>query len=271
MGNSIELSGVEETLMIPLWARANSTRQRGLIHDPAAVDLAGRLDYDFKSKLNHARAVAAFMIVRAKRFDEKVRDFIDRHPDGVVVEIGCGLDTRWERCDGYRVDWFDLDLDPVIALRQRYFRDGARRRMIAASLQDTGWHALVGPRTRPFLFVAEGVLLYQQPHVVARFIRSLSSGFPASSVLFDAIGTGTLKRQDSILVMRNYEARFRWAVDDVQSLVADNSYTVASAEFMSELRPEELRRLPFTSRLLLMVLRRLRWFRESSRLVHLSS
>ena len=80
MGNSIELSGVEETLMIPLWARANSTRQRGLIHDPAAVDLAGRLDYDFKSKLNHARAVAAFMIVRAKRFDEKVRDFIDRHP-----------------------------------------------------------------------------------------------------------------------------------------------------------------------------------------------
>ena len=162
MGNSIELSGVEETLMIPLWARANSTRQRGLIHDPAAVDLAGRLDYDFKSKLNHARAVAAFMIVRAKRFDEKVRDFIDRHPDGVVVEIGCGLDTRWERCDGYRVDWFDLDLDPVIALRQRYFRDGARRRMIAASLQDTGWHALWGPRTRPFLFVAEGVLLYQR-------------------------------------------------------------------------------------------------------------
>ena len=71
--------------------------------------------------------------VRAARFDEAVREFVDRHPDGAVVELGCGLDTRWERCTGDRVDWFDLDLDAVIQVRRRYFQDGERRTMLAAS------------------------------------------------------------------------------------------------------------------------------------------
>ena len=128
MSDSVELKGVEETLMIPLWGRAVATQRGGLIDDPAAVDLVGRLEYDFESKLNHARAIMPMLAVRAARFDEAVRDFIDRHPDGVVVELGCGIDTRWERCNGSRVDWFDLDMPAVISLRRRYFRDGNAER-----------------------------------------------------------------------------------------------------------------------------------------------
>ena len=271
MSDSVDLKGVEETLMIPLWARALATKQGGLIDDPAAVELVERLEYDFEAKLGHARWLASFSVVRARRFDEAVRDFIDRHPDGTVVELGCGLDTRWERCDGRRVDWFDLDLEAAIALRRRYFRDGERRRMIAAPLQDTGWHDLVGPRGRPFLFVAEGVLLYLEPDDVAGFIRSVSSSFPASTLVLDTIATRTSNRQDSHPFMRHYDARFRWAVDDVRTLVADNAYSVARSEFLADLRPEELRCLPLSSRLLLTAMRRMRWFRESSRLLCLSS
>ena len=197
MSDSVELSGVEETLMIPLWARALATRQGGLIDDPASVELVERLEYDFEAKLGHARWLASFGVVRVRRFDEAVRDFIDRHPDGAVVDLGCGLDTRWERCDGRRVDWFDLDLDAAIALRRRHFRDTERRKMIAAPLQGAGWHELVGTKDRPFLFVAEGVLLYLEPDDVAGFIRSVSRGFPASSILLDTIPTGTMNRQDS--------------------------------------------------------------------------
>ena len=271
MSDSVELKGVVETLMIPLWARALATQQQGLIDDPAAVDLVKRLEYDFEAKLGHARWLASFSVVRARRFDEAVRDFIDKYPDGAVVELGCGLDTRWERCDGQRVDWFDLDLDAAIALRRRYFRDGERRKMIAAPLQDAGWHDRVGPRDRPFLFVSEGVLLYLEPDEVAEFISSVSRSFPASSILLDTIGTGTINRQDSHPLMRNYEARFRWAVDDVSTLVADNPYSVVSVDFLADLRPEELRCLSLTSRLLLLVFRRMRWFRESSSLVCVSS
>ena len=160
MSDSVELSGVEETLMIPLWGRAIATQGRGLFHDPAAVDLVERLEYDFESKLNQARTIMPMLAVRAARFDEAVRHFIDTHPDGAVVELGCGLDTRWERCNGNRVDWFDLDMPAVIALRRRYFQDSERRKTLAAPLQDTAWRDLVGPKERPFLFVAEAVLYY---------------------------------------------------------------------------------------------------------------
>ena len=145
MSDSVELKGVEETLMIPLWARALATKQGGLIDDPAAVGPVERLEYDFEAKLKQARMIVPMLAVRAARFDEAVRDFIDRYPDGAVVDPGCGLDTRWQRCNGSRVDWFDLDMPAVIALRRRYLQDGDRRRMLAAPLQDTAWRDLVGP------------------------------------------------------------------------------------------------------------------------------
>ena len=271
MSDSLELKGVEETLMIPLWARAMATRRRGLIDDPAAVDLVERLGYDFESKLGHARSMMPILEVRAARFDEAVREFVDRHPDGVVVELGCGLDTRWERCDGGRVDWFDLDLPAVIALRRRYFQDRQRRTMLAASLLDTGWHDRVGARERPFLFVAEAVLYYLEPDDVARFIRSVSAGFPASSIVLETIGTGAMNRQAGHPLMRHYDARFRWAVDDVQSLVTDSAYSVASSEYLADLRRGERKRLPLMTRLLFLVFSRMSWFRKSSRLVRLSS
>ena len=271
MSDSVELSGVEETLMIPLWGRAIATQGRGLFHDPAAVDLVERLEYDFESKLNQARTMMPMLAVRAARFDEAVRHFIDTHPDGAVVELGCGLDTRWERCNGNRVDWFDLDMPAVIALRRRYFQDSERRKTLAAPLQDTAWRDLVGPKERPFLFVAEAVLYYLEPGDVARFLRSISASFPLSSILLETLGTGAMSRQDNHPMLRHYDARFRWAVDDVQTLVADNTYTVASSEFLMDFRREELKCLPLMTRLLLMVMRRMRWFRESSRLVRLSS
>ena len=271
MSDSIELKGVEETLTIPLWARAMATRRGGLIDDPAAVELVERLGYDFESKLGHAKTMMPMLEVRAARFDQAVREFVERHPDGAVVELGCGLDTRWERCGGGRIDWFDLDLPAVIRLRRRYFEDGARRRMLAASLQDTAWHDRVGPRERPFLFVAEAVLYYLEPDDVARFIRAVSAGFPASSIVFDTVGTGVMSRQAGHPMMRHYDAWFRWAVDDLESLVAGTAYTVASAEFLAELRRDERKRLPLVTRLFYLVFTRMSWFRESSRLVRLSS
>ncbi len=71
-----------------------------------------------------------------------------------------------------------------------------------------------------------------------------------------------MNRQAGHPLMRHYDARFRWAVDDVRTLVADSAYTVASAEFLADLRRGERKRL---------ALRRMSWFRESSRLVRLSS
>ena len=55
------------------------------------------------------------------------------------MELGTGLNTRFERVDNGSVHWIDLDLPDTIALRRRFFSDTERRRMIAASLLDEDW------------------------------------------------------------------------------------------------------------------------------------
>jgi O-methyltransferase involved in polyketide biosynthesis len=48
------------------------------------------------------------------------------------VELGTGLNTRFERVDNGTVHWIDLDLPDTIALRRRYFADTERRQMVGA-------------------------------------------------------------------------------------------------------------------------------------------
>ena len=87
---------VAETLFIPLYARAEVQQPAPLIRDDAAVALVERIDYDFAaSKLSGLDQVT--VIMRVREFDRRTRDFLGRHPEAVVVHIGCGLDTRFER------------------------------------------------------------------------------------------------------------------------------------------------------------------------------
>ncbi len=54
-------------------------------------------------------------VIRTAVFDVWVRDFLAEHPGGTVVELGTGLNTRFERVDNGTVHWIDLDLPPAFA------------------------------------------------------------------------------------------------------------------------------------------------------------
>ena len=100
----IDLSGVPETLLIPLYCRAvENQRPDALVKDERAVDLMNRLDYDF-SQVKFSAIDVLFTIMRVREFDRRTRDFLTAHPDGTVVSIGCGLDTRFDRVDNGTVD-----------------------------------------------------------------------------------------------------------------------------------------------------------------------
>jgi O-methyltransferase involved in polyketide biosynthesis len=146
---NVSLGPVQETLLIPLLGRAAETRRSGgLINDPRAVEIVNQLDYDF-SKWKKSQSLAG-CVLRTRMFDDDVRDFLAHNPDGTVVEIGCGLNTRFERLDNGQAQWFDLDLPDTIALRRQFFEDVPRRTMIAASVLDSGWVGQVKATGGPF-------------------------------------------------------------------------------------------------------------------------
>jgi len=184
----IHLSGVPETLLISLYCRAvESRRPDALIKDERAVELTNRIDYDF-SQVKLSSADVLFTIMRVREFDRRTRDFLAAHPAGIVVSIGCGLDTRFDRVDNGTVTWYDLDLPEVIAVRRQLLSETPRCRSIGCSVLDFAWMDLGGGHAkRPVLFLAEGVFPYFQEAEVRRVVLALHERFPGAELVFDAM------------------------------------------------------------------------------------
>lgn len=247
----VELGAVQETLFIPLAGRAReSSRKHPVIRDPKAVEIVGAVDFDVR---RYSRGWGGGVtVLRTAIFDEYVRAFLADHPEGTVVELGTGLNTRFDRVDNGRVHWIDLDLPDTIALRRRFFEDTGRRRMLAASVLDEDWLDVVRESPGPYFFVAEGVLVYlkQAPTVLAR----LAEAFPGALLAFDTYTTRMHKQQHKMAAKRNLSALWAWPCDDPRSL---ESLGLEVLEQAAVTRPpaELRRRLPRRFRYPLPVLR----------------
>jgi methyltransferase (TIGR00027 family) len=182
---------VAETLLITLYIRATeSQRPDALIKDERAEALVRQLDQETLRKTlaltDDFSRVA--VILKGREFDRFTQDFLSRHPDAVVVHIGCGLDTRFERVDNGRVEWYDLDLPEVIELRRKLVGgEGPRHHFLAGSVLDSAWLQAVSAHERaPFLFLVEGVFMYFEEAQVKSLVLRLHEHFPGAELIFDA-------------------------------------------------------------------------------------
>lgn len=92
------LGTVQEALLIPLYARAVENRKEcPMSRDARAEEIVAAIDYDF-ARFDGLPSLTSAM-VRTLLFDRWVADFLAAHPDGTVVEVGAGLNTRHERLD----------------------------------------------------------------------------------------------------------------------------------------------------------------------------
>ena len=73
----ITLSGVPETMLQTLYARAKESRTRGAIRDQKAEELVSRLDYDF-TLADRDKAMHSGVIARTIVLDRLVGDFPGR-------------------------------------------------------------------------------------------------------------------------------------------------------------------------------------------------
>jgi O-methyltransferase involved in polyketide biosynthesis len=221
------LEGVSETLLITLYVRARETqRPDAMIKDDKAVEMVNQIDCDF-SRFRMQRHDEVGLIMRMIKFDRHVCDFMKQNPDAVVVHIGCGLDTRFERVgcnqpDNGRVEWFDLDLPAVIALRQKLIRnESSRYHTLATSVFEAGWLEEVSRfKLRPFLFIAEGVLPYFEEAQVKSLFLELRDHFPGAELVCDAHTPFVIRTDNLQLALSKVSARLRWGLKhgkDVES------------------------------------------------------
>ncbi|GAB3534525.1 class I SAM-dependent methyltransferase [Phytohabitans suffuscus] len=263
----MRLGAVQQTLMIPLFGRAVETgKRRPLVNDPRAVEIIESIDYDF-ARMKAFKGGARGAVLRTAMFDEWVRRFLAEHPAGTVVEIGTGLNTRFERLDNGTVTWFDLDLPDVIELRRRFFTDTDRRRMLPGSVLDPSWVPTVQASPGPYFFVAEAVLLYFEPDQVDDVFRLITANFPGALLALDTGGRVMAKGINRNDVMRSMGTRMTWVCEDPAELERLGVRLLESRTF-AEPQPELRARMPLRFRALSVVMRAL--FRRVVRTYRLS-
>jgi O-methyltransferase involved in polyketide biosynthesis len=149
------LKGIPETFLIPLWAKAVETKHSNpIIKDYKAVDILGQIEYNFK-KFDNEWATQVSIAIRTEILDNATKEFMNKFPDAVVVNIGCGLDTRFSRRDNGKIHWYDLDLPESIHLRKQFFKETDHYQMIAKSVFDYSWIHTIS-QGKPILIIVEG-------------------------------------------------------------------------------------------------------------------
>jgi len=131
--------------------------------------------------------------IRAKKYDDYAQDFLQRFPDGVIVNIGCGLDSRFLRIDNGHVILYDLDLPEIIAIKKRFFTGTERYHLIASSVMDFDWMTPVLRHKGPFLFMAEGVFMYLDGKDVRSLVLKIQEKFPGSGLLCEVVNSFWLR------------------------------------------------------------------------------
>lgn len=198
----LSLSDVSATMLLTLYARAmESQSPNPIIVDEKAVELFERLkplaaqakgelyrkvvEDDLPDMLKYT------MSLRARHFDNKARDFLQRNPDGVIVNLGCGLDTRFFRLDDGRLHLFDLDLPDVIALKRRLLTETDRYQFIASSVLDFDWMDQLDGE-RPHIFLAEGLFMYLPLNDVKALVLTLQERFPGCELVCEVFNSSWL-------------------------------------------------------------------------------
>jgi len=208
-------NAVSETLLIPLYGRAMEQRQaEPLVLDPLAAALVERIDYDW-GRIKLTGHDLAGTVVRLREFDRFTRNFLDKKPTATVVQIGCGLDTRFQRLDNGQVRWFDLDLPEVIALRKQLLPESERNHYVACSVFDPAWMDVVdAPGAGPYFFLSEAVLVYFEQAQVRDLIVSIQRRFPGAELVTDGT-TPLMAWIDNLhLIFTRSAARMHWGLKD---------------------------------------------------------
>ena len=198
MKYKIEKNTVQETLIIPLFARkVCSELYPNIYRDETAVRLIDEIDYDFSEaeKKSHSlmqRFGSLEVAMRQNDLSFEVRDYLKDYPNAAVVNLGCGLDGTGRACDNGRCKIYNLDFPDVIAVRTELLPAGEREKNIPCDLNDTAWFSKIDA-SGGAIFFASGVFYYFLTEQVKALVQSMANAFPGGVLVFDAANRTAVK------------------------------------------------------------------------------
>jgi O-methyltransferase involved in polyketide biosynthesis len=230
MDNEIlkNITNVSETLLIPLYSRAaESQTDHPLLKDHKAVEITKELNPFLKTSQSSlhqtlvkgnvrgklGKKLHVTLALRTRRFDRYCISFLRKNPKGILIELGCGLSTRFPRIDNGTLTWYDLDFPEVINLRKQFFKESERYHCLASSVLDFSWTKMIHPRHNNILFIAEGLLMYLHEGDVKKLILTLQKTFPGCELVCEVVNTFVVRMLKRKLLRKKFQKDFHFGKD----------------------------------------------------------
>ncbi len=207
-----KLTDVPETMLISLRARYLETKEKnGIINDPKSVEILDQIEFDFSGDKEVSKGSQIGTAIRTEILDELTMAFLKQNPNGIVVNLGCGLDTRYYRLNNHKVQWFDLDLPQSIALRRNFFSETDNFKFIEKSVLDFSWVAEVS-KGKLTLFIAEGLFMYFTEEEVKSILETIQKEFRNAEIILEAMSPFIAKNSNKHADVKHRDVTFKWGI-----------------------------------------------------------
>ena len=219
-----KLGVVEDTLFVPMLGRIYASEHcPQILYDKKALELKNKLPSDLieQNKQNQYTLLASAS--RSANMDRFIQSFLERRPNGVIVQLGCGLETTYYRCDNRRTHWYAVDLPHVIDYRRELLPELERETYLAGDAFSEDWIRQV--RTEfpdaPILVTAGGLFHYFEENKVISLLHMIGQS-GNMEVVFDTVNKRgmTMMKKKYMKQVGHADAQMFFYVDSAEELAA---------------------------------------------------
>ena len=237
----ITLTAESETLFIPLYSKAEMSREGRILSDKKSEEIVNNIDYDF-SKNKTSKYLNIYMGIRAAIIDDYTNKYLKENPDAIVLHLGCGLDSRIDRIVKKPHLWYDLDFPDVIKVRKQFYFESENYRMIASSVTDLEWLNHIESGSLPTLIIAEGLTMYLTEERIKELFLAFKNKFYQADFIFDAYSLSSVKMSKYKNPVNKMGATIRWGLDSPHEIekYADGIKHLETKYFTNDERIERL-------------------------------
>lgn len=228
-----EFNTIEDTLFVPMLGRIYASEHfPNILNDQKALELKSQLPKNLKGQDTQTQYTLMASAVRSTNIDRYIQDFIHRCPTGLIVQLGCGLETTFYRNDNGKAIWYEVDLPTVIAYRQELLGHAERDRCISADAFDEEWIQQIRQihPTEPILVTASGLFYYFEKKAVLHLFQTLKH-YGNIEILFDSVNSTGMKQMSRYMKQVGHaDASMYFYVDSAEALASEVGGSVRKEE-----------------------------------------
>jgi O-methyltransferase involved in polyketide biosynthesis len=213
----MQLSDIQKTAFITLiWRAYYSYQKTPVFKDEKAEYLANNIKFDYFNELPEwVRNPHEGLLARALKLDYEIKKYIEKNPDGLIVDLGCGLDTGFYRNDNGKVKWVNIDFPEIIELRKIFLPESTRVFEIGKSILDFSWIKdvkKISPKN--VLFLAVGVLQYLEENEVKELFSAMAENFLSSTLFFGMPFKEELEQANKYFENSPLNVKYKCGIDE---------------------------------------------------------